>query len=138
MTEPAPTDKATIELVVELENRWGVRLPDQQAARLASMTVGELTAVFAALLDGPPSSSAGQLPTRQDILLLLAEVRGVQPEEVDDAIDSLGRMWLLHSMEQRYHVPMDIPGDVLARMDSVDDVVRVLTEVLQPAGKTQE
>jgi acyl carrier protein len=121
-----------IEIVLALERSFGVRLPDEQAEFLEAMTVEELTAAFAAQLCDRSLSGARQqqLPTRRDVLLLVAEARGAEPHEVSEDIDSLTRMWLLHSMEQRYGTPMEIPAGLLAEMESVDGAVRVLRQAL--------
>lgn len=111
----------------------GVRLPDEQAAELETMTVGECAAAFEALLhERPPVGDRTlRLPTREDVVVSVAEACGVAPAEVSEEIDSLARMWLLHSMEQRYGIPMDIPHDSMAQLGSVEGAVRVLRDVLQ-------
>jgi hypothetical protein len=120
-----------IQLVLELEDHWNVHLPDEHTDRLESSTIAEITTLFATLLRDRSSSEPPPLPTREDILLLVATARGVEPDEVSEEIDSFTRMWLLHSMEQRHHVPMDtIPSSRLAEMTSVDRAVEVFKEVL--------
>ncbi|MFI7122020.1 hypothetical protein [Amycolatopsis sp. NPDC049868] len=127
------TGDELIELVLGLERRFGVELPDEQSVRLETMTVQELTADFAALLRDPAFLRSGEtrLPTRAEVLHLVAEARGVDPDEVSEEIDSFTRMWVLHAMEQRRHAHLEIPSTRLARMDSVDHAVQVLREELQ-------
>ncbi|WP_040478668.1 hypothetical protein [Longispora albida] len=50
--------------------------------------------------------------------------------DVRERIDSLELAWLIHQVEQRYGVELDLDDDVLARMSTVDNAVTALGEVL--------
>ena len=64
---------------------------------------------------------------------LLATYGDRMPEQVRERIDSLELAWLLHQVEQRHAVTLDLDDDSLMRMTTVDGAVAVLGEVLPRA-----
>lgn len=69
---------------------------------------------------------------RTEVIAMLASYGDRSPEQVRERIDSLELAWLLHQVEQRRAVTLDLDDDALARMTTVDGAVAVLAEVLSP------
>ncbi|HEY2796055.1 MAG TPA: hypothetical protein VGJ28_27065 [Micromonosporaceae bacterium] len=67
---------------------------------------------------------------RRDVLAMLSTMQG-RPAGIDaDTIDSLELVWLLHQVEKRNSVRLDLDDDDLSRMNTVDGAVAVLNRVL--------
>ena len=73
-------------------------------------------------------------PDRRDVVEMLATYRDRAPEAVGERIDSLELAWLVHQVEQRYGVALDLDDDALARMSTVTGAVEVLGEVTAGTG----
>ena len=69
-------------------------------------------------------------PDRQDVIAMLATYGNRDPEAVRERIDSLELAWLVHQVEQRYGVSLDLHDDELGRMSTVAGAVDVLRDVL--------
>ena len=67
---------------------------------------------------------------------MLASYGGRGRDAVRDRVDSLDLAWLLHQVEQRYGVTLDLSDDLLARMSTVSGAVEVLAEVMDPPGRS--
>ena len=63
---------------------------------------------------------------RADLVGLLASFGDRGATAVGEHIDSLELAWLLHQVEQRYGVALDLGDDDLARMSTLDGAVTVL------------
>lgn len=61
---------------------------------------------------------------------MLATYGNREPEAVRERIDSLELAWLVHQVEQRYGVSLDLDDDELARMSTVAGAVDVLRDAL--------
>ena len=61
---------------------------------------------------------------------MLATYGDRQPEQVPEAIDSLELAWLIHQVEQRYGVVLDLPDAAMSRMLTVTGAVEVLDDAL--------
>jgi hypothetical protein len=109
-----------------IAQRFGVTV-DWTAVQLAGATVGTLTAVVAerAAADSP---AGPRRMTRPDVVALLATYRHRPPEDVHERIDSLELAWLVHQIEQRYRMRLDLDDDQFARMTTVTAAVEVLGE----------
>jgi hypothetical protein len=70
-------------------------------------------------------------PDRQEVIAMLTTYGDRRPGTVGERITSLDLAWLLHQVEQRYAVSLDLDDDALARMSTVAGAVEVLGEVLQ-------
>ena len=70
------------------------------------------------------------VPERRDVVEMLASYRSRTPEAVGERIDSLELAWLMHQVEQRYGVTLDLDDDALARMSTVAGAVQVLGEAM--------
>lgn len=82
----------------------------------------------------PPTSTGA--PDRAEVVAMLAAYGERDAGAVVERIDSLGLAWLVHQVEQRYGVSLDLDDAQLSRMDTVDGAVDVLRAVLsRPAGE---
>ncbi|WP_412544328.1 hypothetical protein R8Z50_08220 [Longispora sp. K20-0274] len=61
---------------------------------------------------------------------MLASYGNRPVEAVAERIDSLELAWLVHQVEQRYDVELDLSDESLGRMSTVDNAVDVLREAL--------
>jgi acyl carrier protein len=77
-------------------------------------------------------------PDRDEILAMLATYGNREPAAVRERIDSLDLAWLVHQVEQRYEVTLDLGDEQLARMSTVSGAVEVLGTVLNDARTGQE
>lgn len=67
---------------------------------------------------------------RRGVLELLSTMQG-RPAGIEaDTIDSLELVWLLHQVEERNSVRLDLDDDDLNSMNTVDGAVAVLNRVL--------
>ena len=75
---------------------------------------------------------------RDDVVAMLASF-GTQPaEDVPDRIDSMELAWLLHQVEQRYGVRVELDEGQAGRMGTVSGAVDVLREAIAAqAGATE-
>jgi acyl carrier protein len=69
-------------------------------------------------------------PDHAEIVEMLATFGDREPEAVPERIDSLGLAWLVHQVEQRYGVTLDLDDDELARMGTITGAVAVLRSTL--------
>ena len=67
---------------------------------------------------------------RADVVTMIASLGDRTPAEVGDRIDSMQLAWLLHQVEQRYGVEIELNDGQFARMSTVDGAVEVLREAL--------
>ncbi len=65
---------------------------------------------------------------------MLASYGNRAPEAVRERIDSLELAWLVHQVEQRYEIALDLDDDTLARMTTVSGAVDVLRDVMAEAA----
>ena len=68
---------------------------------------------------------------RQEVVELLATYGDRTPSAVPEDIDSLELAWLVHQVEQRYAVALDLSDEDLARMSTVDSAVDVLNRTVE-------
>jgi hypothetical protein len=71
--------------------------------------------------------------SRDEVIALLATYGDRSPEQVRERIDSLELAWLIHQVEQRHSVALDLDDDSLSEMSTVDGAVIVLSQVLARA-----
>lgn len=69
-------------------------------------------------------------PDRDTVVAMLATLGGRGVEQVHERIDSLELVWLVHQVEQRYSVTLDLSDEQLGRMSTVAGAVEVLDEAL--------
>jgi hypothetical protein len=67
---------------------------------------------------------------REDVVAILAGFHTRPVEEIPERIDSMELAWLVHQVEQRYHVRLDLNDGQLGRMQTVSGAVDVLREVI--------
>lgn len=71
----------------------------------------------------------GATPGRGEVVALLATYGDRQPDQVPETVDSLELAWFVHQLQERYGRPFDPDDEVLARMTTVTEVVRILAEL---------
>jgi hypothetical protein len=67
---------------------------------------------------------------RDDVVAMLASFGSQPVEGVSDRIDSMELAWLLHQVEQRYGVRIELDDGQVGRMDTVSGAVDVLREAI--------
>ena len=67
---------------------------------------------------------------RDDVVAMLASLGDREVSEVGDRVDSMQLAWLMHQVEQRYGVEIDLNDGQYARMSTVDGAVEVLREAI--------
>lgn len=76
--------------------------------------------------------SDGTTLDRDDVLAMLAGV-GTRSDEPREQLDSMELAWLLHQVEQRYGVHVELDDRQLGRMGTVSGAVDVLREQIGTA-----
>ncbi|GAB3898217.1 hypothetical protein ACFQ1S_29350 [Kibdelosporangium lantanae] len=75
--------------------------------------------------------TAGKPPVvREDVVSMLASLGDRTADEVGDGIDSMQLAWLVHQVEQRYGVEIELNEVQYTRMTTVDGAVEVLRETM--------
>jgi acyl carrier protein len=136
-----------IELTLRLESRFGVEIPDTDIEPLAFLTLGGLVAevvrrgakVMSAgatasgeASEGDPAPSPITTDTVRELLSDRKIFPGVSADLGEDAeliLDSLGLVWLLHVVEERYGLVVEPTDEDIAGLTSL----RQLTEYLRAA-----
>lgn len=67
---------------------------------------------------------------RDEIIGMLAFQQGRAAELVPERIGSLDVAWILHTIQERYDITLDVCDADLARMGTVTGAVEVLTKAL--------
>jgi acyl carrier protein len=75
-------------------------------------------------------------PDRDEVVAMLATYGNREPAAVRERIDSLDLAWLVHQVEQRYDVTLDLGDEQLAAMSTVSGAVEVLTSVLNESAES--
>ncbi len=68
--------------------------------------------------------------TRDEVIAMLATYGDRTAAQVRERIDSLELAWLIHQVEQRYGVVLDLDDDSLMEMSTVDGSLGVLNKAL--------
>lgn len=68
--------------------------------------------------------------SRDEVIALLATFGDRSPDQVRERIDSLELAWLIHQVEQRHSVALDLDDDSLNQMSTLDGAVTVLSQAL--------
>lgn len=77
--------------------------------------------------------SRGAALGRDDIVAMLAGLRARPVDDVPEQIDSMELAWLLHQVEQRYGVRVELDDGQLGRMSTVSGAADVLREAIGTA-----
>lgn len=72
-----------------------------------------------------PDSPALQ---REDVLAMLAELGTRGADSALERLSSMEVAWLVHQVEQRYDVELDLDDEQLAQLRTISDAVRQLNE----------
>ena len=67
---------------------------------------------------------------RDDVVSMIASLGDRPVDEVGDRVDSMQLAWLVHQVEQRYGVEIELNDGQFARMSTVDGAVEVLREAI--------
>ena len=70
---------------------------------------------------------------REQVVEMLASYGDRTAEAVPETIDSLELAWLIHQVEQRYGVELDLGDDELLKMSTVDAATEVLSRTVAGA-----
>lgn len=65
---------------------------------------------------------------REDVLAMLAELGTRGSDSVLERLTSMEVAWLVHQVEQRYDVELDLDDEELARLRTINDAVSLLDE----------
>ncbi|MGI5529469.1 acyl carrier protein [Streptomyces syringium] len=68
--------------------------------------------------------------TKELLVEILAEYGEREADDIAERVDSLELAWLVHSLEERYGLELDLDDVQLARMTTLDAALAVLGEVL--------
>ncbi|MFL6145694.1 MAG: hypothetical protein ACJ72N_28000 [Labedaea sp.] len=82
------------------------------------------------MTEGSGTLRAGSLG-RDDVVAILASFHTRPVEDIPERIDSMELAWLVHQVEQRYGVRIDLEDGQLGRMGTVSGAVDVLREVIE-------
>lgn len=75
-----------------------------------------------------------EAPDREAVVGMLAGLGGRGTERVSERIDSMELAWLVHQVEERYGLTLDLTDDSFTRMSTVDGAVEVLHEAMREAN----
>jgi acyl carrier protein len=67
---------------------------------------------------------------RDDVVSMIASLGDRSVDEIGDRVDSMQLAWLVHQVEQRYGVEIELNDGQFARMSTVDGAVEVLREAI--------
>ena len=70
------------------------------------------------------------VPERKDVVEMVASFGDRPVGEVGERIDSIQLAWLVHQVEQRYGVEIELDDEQFGRMSTVTGAVEVLREAL--------
>ncbi len=65
---------------------------------------------------------------RADVLAMLAELGTRGADSALERLSSMEVAWLVHRVEQRYEVELDLDDEQLAQLRTISDAVRQLNE----------
>jgi acyl carrier protein len=65
---------------------------------------------------------------RADVLAMLAELGTRGADSALERLSSMEVAWLVHQVEQRYDVELDLDDDELTRLRTISDAVSLLDE----------
>lgn len=71
---------------------------------------------------------------RADVLAMLAPLGTRAPDSTLERLSSMEVAWLVHQVEQRFGVELDLDDEQLAQLRTVGDAVRVLGESVRSSG----
>jgi acyl carrier protein len=73
----------------------------------------------------------GTAVERDDVVGILASFHTRPAEDIPERIDSMELAWLVHQVEQKYGVRLELDDGQLGRMGTVTGAVDVLREVIE-------
>jgi hypothetical protein len=73
-------------------------------------------------------------PGRAELLAMLTTLGDRHPEQVPENLDSMELAWLIHQVEERYGLRVDLDDAAVARITSVTAAEQVLRELVFEAA----
>lgn len=71
---------------------------------------------------------------RKDVVAMVASFGDRPVDEVGERIDSIQLAWLVHQVEQRYGVEIELDDTQFGRMSTISGAVEVLRETVMVVG----
>lgn len=65
---------------------------------------------------------------RADVVQMLAELGSRGPDSALERLSSMEVAWLVHQVEQRYDVELDLDDEQLGQLRTISDAVRLLDD----------
>jgi acyl carrier protein len=73
---------------------------------------------------------------RDEVVAMLAAQQNLAPDAVGERLDSLDLVWLLHTVQERYGVTIDLSDGQFGSVRTISDAVTVLRQRLADAAST--
>jgi hypothetical protein len=109
------------------ERGWAGGPPEEPVSAVVSRRSISESAVV-----GPsPQSNTVSALGRADVVEILAGFHSRPAGEIPERIDSMEVAWLVHQVEQRYDLRIELSDSQLGRMGTVSGAVDVLREVIE-------
>ena len=71
---------------------------------------------------------------RAQLVSMLAPLAHRSRDPEAERLDSMEVAWLVHQVEQRYQLRLDLDDDQLAKMRTITDAVRLFNEAVDAGG----
>jgi acyl carrier protein len=71
---------------------------------------------------------------RADVLQMLQSLNERATDPARERLSSMEVAWIVHQVEQRYSVELDLDDDQLAKLRTIEDAVQLLGESVQAGG----
>lgn len=72
---------------------------------------------------------------RADVLQMLQSLNERATDPARERLSSMEVAWVVHQVEQRYSVELDLDDDQLAKLRTIDDAVQLLGESVRAGGE---
>ena len=72
---------------------------------------------------------------RADVLQMLQSLNERATDPARERLSSMEVAWIVHQVEQRYSVELDLDDDQLAKLRTIDDAVQLLGESVKAGGE---
>jgi acyl carrier protein len=73
---------------------------------------------------------------RDEVVAIVAAQQNLAPDAVGERLDSLDLVWLLHTVQERYGVTIDLSDGQFGAVRTISDAVAVLRQRLADAAST--
>lgn len=72
---------------------------------------------------------------RADVLQMLQSLNERATDPARERLSSMEVAWIVHQVEQRYSIELDLDDDQLAKLRTIDDAVQLLGESVRAGGE---